>query len=201
VKPKPTIVLASQSASRAAILSAAGVAFEAVGSGVDEAPLKAELLAAGATPREVAERLAAAKAVAVSAARPADLVVGADSTIDLEGALIDKAANMPEARRRLQQLRGRGHTLHAALAVARAGAPVWHAVDSPRLTMRAFSDVFLDGYLARGGEALLGSVGCYFLEGEGAQLFAAVEGDYFAVLGLPLLPLLTFLRSEGAVLA
>jgi septum formation protein len=193
------IVLASKSASRAAILARAGVAFDTADSGLDEAPLKAELQAAGANPLEIARRLAEAKATTVSAMRPADLVIGADSTIDLAGALIDKAASMAEARRRLASLRGRDHTLHAAVAAARAGAAIWRCVDSPKLTMRAFSDGFLDGYLARGGEALLSSVGCYFLEDEGAQLFEAIDGDYFAILGLPLLPLLAFLRTEGAI--
>jgi septum formation protein len=195
------IVLASQSASRAAILRSAGVAFETAAAGIDEAAEKQRLIAAGDGPREVAERLAHLKAVTVSAERPQALVIGADQTLELDGALHDKAANLDEARARLTELRGKRHRLHAALTVARAGASIWRTTESPVLTMRRFSPAFLDGYLARNGQAMLGSVGCYQLEGEGAQLFEAIEGDYFAILGLPLLPLLDFLRREGALAA
>jgi septum formation protein len=193
------IVLASQSAPRAAILAGAGLTFEAVASGVDEAPLKAASQAEGAAPRVVARRLAAAKAQAVSRTQPDAFVIGADQTLELDGALYDKVDSLAEARTRLQLLRGREHELHSALAVAKGGRVVWRFTESPRLTVRDFSDAWLDGYLARGGETLLGSVGCYLLEGEGAQLFERIWGDYFAVLGLPLLPLLGFLRGEGAL--
>ena len=192
------VILASRSVSRAAILRGAGVAFEAVDAGVDEDSAKAELLDEGAGPRRIAERLAAMKAEAASAGR-AGLVIGADQTLDLDGRLFDKAATAAEARERLIALRGRPHHLHSAVAVAEDGAVIWKTADSPRLTMRAFSDAFLDGYLTRGGDALLGSVGCYLLEGEGAQLFERIEGDYFAILGLPLLPLLGLLRDKGAL--
>ena len=195
------IVLASQSASRAAILTAAGVPFETASAGVDEEVEKQRLTAAGEGPREVAEHLAQLKAVKVSAERPAALVIGADQTLELDGALYDKAASLDEARMRLTELRGRRHVLHAALAVARAGASIWRMTESPALTMRGFSEAFLDGYLERNGAAVLGSVGCYHLEGEGAQLFDAIDGDYFAILGPPLLPLLAFLRREGALAA
>jgi septum formation protein len=193
------VVLASKSASRAAILTGAGVPFEALGSGVDETALKVRLQAVGAGPRQVAAELAAAKAAAVSAQRPGALVIGADQTLDLDGELFDKAEDLAEARARLGQLRGRTHALHSAVAVTQDGAPVWRSLQSPQLTMRAFSDAYLDGYLARGGEGLLSSVGCYQLEGEGAQLFERIEGDYFAILGLPLLPVLSFLRAAGAL--
>ena len=196
-----TVVLASQSASRAAILRAAGVAFQTAAPGVDEGAEKRMLLAAGADPLKIAERLAELKAIAVSAARPDALVIGADQTLELEGALHDKAESLAEARERLGALRGRRHALHSAVTVARDGTSIWRTTQSPRLAMRVFSDAFLDAYLARNGEAVLGSVGCYHLEGEGAQLFEAVEGDYFAILGLPLLPLLSFLRREGALAA
>ena len=195
------ILLASQSRSRAAILAGAGVAFETVSSGVDEDATKQALLADGAGPREVALRLAEAKAVAVSARRPEAVVIGADQTLDLGGQLRDKAPDVAEARRRLKELRGREHHLHAAIAVAERGAVTWRTVESPALCMRDFSAAFLDGYLARNGAALLGSVGCYQLEGEGAQLFERIDGDYFAILGLPLLPLLGELRARGALLA
>jgi septum formation protein len=199
VTAKGAIVLASKSRSRAAVLAGAGVAFETEDSAVDEGALKAELLTDGASPREVAERLGEAKALAVSARRPGDLVIGADQTLDLGGALYDKPADLAEARRHLVAMRGCGHALHGGIVAAERGAVVWRTTETSRLWMRDFSDAFLDGYLARGGEALLGSVGAYQLEGEGAQLFERIEGDYFAILGLPLLPLLGFLRERGAI--
>lgn len=192
------VTLASQSATRAAILKGAGVDFEVVGSGIDEDAIKPTLLVGGGTPRSVAAGLAALKAAAVSRDR-AGLVIGADQTLDLDGTLCDKATSLAEARARLTLLRGRAHALHAAVAVAREGAVVWRHVETASLTMRAFSDRFLETYLARAGEPILGSVGCYQMEGEGAQLFETVEGDYFSILGLPLLPLLAALRGEGAL--
>jgi nucleoside triphosphate pyrophosphatase len=195
------VVLASKSVSRQAILKAAGVPFEAVGSGVDEDAAKAALLARGQGPRQVAIHLAEAKALAVSKTRPGALVIGADQTLDLDGELFDKAESLGEAHARLRRLRGRSHYLHSAVTVARDGVSAWTTLESPRLTMRAFSDDWLDGYLSRGGEALLGSVGCYLLEDEGVQLFERIEGDYFAILGLPLLPLLACLRAAGALSA
>ncbi|HEY2708994.1 MAG TPA: Maf family protein [Caulobacteraceae bacterium] len=195
------IVLASKSASRAAVLTGAGVPFEAASPGVDEAEAKARLLADGAGPAAVAEHLAEAKAIAGSKLRPDALVIGADQTLDLDGRLFDKAESLAEARERLTVFRGRRHQLHSAVVVARAGEAVWRVVESPSLTMRDVSDAYLDAYIARNGETLLGSVGCYMLEGEGVQLFEAIEGDYFAILGLPLLPLLRFLRSAGALAA
>ena len=194
-----TIVLASKSRSRAAVLAGAGVAFEMEDSEVDEGALKAGLLADGASPREVAERLGEAKALAVSARRPGDQVIGADQTLDLGGALYDKPADLAEARRHLTAMRGRDHALHGGIVAAEGGEVVWRTTETSRLWMREFSDAFLEGYLARGGEALLASVGAYQLEGEGAQLFEKIEGDYFAILGLPLLPLLGFLRARGAI--
>jgi len=193
------VVLASASASRAAILKAAGVVFETVGAGVDETAIKSQLLATGAAPSVIAERLAAEKSRQASRMRPNALVIGADQTLELDGALVDKAANLAEARARLMALRGRTHQLHAAVAAAEDGDVIWRKIESPALTARDFSDAFLDGYLARAGELLLASVGCYFLEGDGAQLFERIDGDYFAVLGLPLLPVLAMLRDRGAL--
>ena len=192
------VTLASQSAARAAILRGAGVDFETVASGIDEEAVKPALLAGGGTPRSVAAELATLKAVAVSRTRPG-LVIGADQTLDLNGVLGDKATDMGDARRRLMSLRGRTHRLHAAVVVARGGSAVWRLTDTASLTMRAFSEAFVDAYLARAGEAVLSSVGGYQIEGEGAQLFEAIEGDYFSILGLPLLPLLEALRREGAL--
>jgi septum formation protein len=192
------VILASASRSRGALLRAAGVEFTVRGSGVDEEPVKAAMLTAGARPREVAEKLAELKASAIADAGPA-LVIGADQTLELDGILFDKTRSEAETRERLQALRGRAHQLHTAVAVAQGGRIVWRACVSPRLVMRAFSDAFLEAYLARHGPSLRASVGAYYLEDEGAQLFEAIEGDYFAVLGLPLLDLLAVLREAGAI--
>lgn len=195
------VVLASKSPSRQAILRAAGVPFEVAASGVDEDAVKARLLGAGQGPREIADHLAEAKAVAVSKAMPGAIVVGADQTLDLGGELYDKVETMSEGRARLRTLRSRSHLLHSAVVVAQHGMPIWRYLESPRLVMRAASDAFIDAYLTRHGEALLGSVGVYQLENDGAQLFDEIDGDYFAILGLPLLPLLALLRDKGALAA
>jgi septum formation protein len=192
-----SLVLASKSAVRTRLLAAAGVKFEAVDSGLDEADAKAGL--AGLTPDAVALALAEAKALRVSKTRPDALVIGADQTLDFEGRLFDKAASLAEARARLVMLRGRSHRLHAGVAVARGDRIVWRKCASSSLTMRDFSDASLDAYLARNPGPALSSVGCYELEGEGAQLFDRIIGDYFAILGLPLLGLLGCLRKEGAL--
>ena len=192
------VILASQSPTRAALLRGAGVTFTARSPGVDEDALKAGLLAEGAPPRDIADILAETKAVRVSQ-RAEGLVIGADSTVDLGGVLIDKAVTMDEARGRLLSFRGRSHALHSAVVVARDGRPIWREVKTARLHVRDFSDAWLEGYLAREGEALLGSVGCYRLEGEGLQLFDKVDGDYFTILGLPMVGLLDLLRRHGAL--
>ncbi|HEY3812151.1 MAG TPA: Maf family protein [Caulobacteraceae bacterium] len=194
------IVLASKSAARAAMLKNAGVAFISVGAGVDEDIIKHGLLRRGSAPSEIARVLAEEKAKAASLKHDG-LVIGADQTLDLDGALIDKVDSLADARQRLGRLRGRAHRLHSAVAVARAGELVFTEADSATLFARDFSDAWLDGYLERNGVEILGSVGCYMLEGEGAQLFDRVAGDYFTILGLPLLPLLGFLRAEGAIAA
>jgi septum formation protein len=192
------LVLASKSATRRAVLEGAGVAYEASSSGVDEEAAKVELLAAGANPRQVAEALAERKAVAISRGRP-ELVVGADQTLEFEGRLYDKAKTVEDARTRLKTLRGKPHQLHSAVVVARDGKAVWRETESATLTMRAFTDGFLDDYLATEGESVLGSVGCYRLEGPGVQLFSSIQGDYFTILGLPLMGLLELLRKEGVL--
>ena len=192
------ITLASKSAARTQLLAGAGVIFETIGSGVDEDAVKARLLAQKVNPHQIAMALAEAKALAVSARRPG-FVIGADQTLDLDGVLHDKVSSLSEARDRLQKLRGRSHQLHSGLVVARDGAVVWRETPSATLTMRTFTDAFLDGYLDHNGAAILSSVGCYQLEGEGLQLFERIEGDYFTILGLPMLGLLSFLRREGAL--
>ena len=191
------LTLASASAIRAALLRNAGLAVETAPSGVDEAALKAGLMHEGATPRDLADALAAAKAVKVSMRR-AGLVIGADTTLDLDGALYDKPASLDEARAHLRAFRGRTHRLHSAAVIAEGGRAVWRRVETASLSVRDFSEDFLDAYLAAEGEALLASVGCYRLEGLGAQLFSRIEGDYFTILGLPLLAILDYLRMRGA---
>jgi septum formation protein len=196
--PANTVVLASTSAIRRAVLSGAGVAFESVSPGVDETAIKDSLLAEGVSPRDIADALAEAKAVKVSLKRPG-LVIGADQTLDLEGRLFDKADSVEDARARLTALRGKTHRLHCAMVVARDGQPIWREVVTSTLRMRPFSDAYLDAYLERNAPGILSSVGCYQLEGEGVQLFDRIEGDYFAILGLSLIPLLDLLRRHGAV--
>jgi septum formation protein len=194
------IVLASASAVRARLLTEAGVVFEARPAAIDEAAVKAGLLAAGATPRAVAEHLAEAKAKSIDAG-PQDLVIGADQTLELDNQLFDKVGTVAQARERLRQLRGKVHALHAAVVLTRDHQVIWRTTSTPLLAVRRFTDTFLESYLARYGEAALSSVGCYLLEGAGVQLFERIEGDYFAILGLPLIELLATLRSEGALAA
>lgn len=192
------VVLASRSAARRALLQGAGVAFEAVSAALDEEAAKAGLAEQGLGPRAMAEALAAAKAVETS--RTVDgLVIGADQTLELDGELVSKAASIAEARTRLMQMRGRRHHLHSAVAAAEGGALVWAEVETATLTVRAFSQAFLDRYLARNADAALASVGGYQLEGEGVQLFERIDGDYFTILGLPLPPLLKVLRERGVL--
>ncbi|WP_395647232.1 Maf family protein [Terricaulis sp.] len=191
-----TLILASSSAARKHMLGAAGLSFEIDPPRVDEEAAKASLRAAGMTPRNQADALAELKALSVSRARPG-FVIGADQMLALEGQTFDKPRDRDEARLHLQRLRGRAHELLTAAVVAKDGEVIWRHMETPRLRMRAFSEAFIDDYLDRVGEAALYSVGAYQLEGLGAQLFERVDGDYFAVLGLPLLPLLAFLREHG----
>lgn len=195
-----SVVLASKSAARRQVLEGAGVAFEVAVAGVDEDAVKQGLLAQGATPKDVAEALAELKSVKISRTRPG-LVIGADQTLEFEGRLYDKAVSVAEARARLTAMRGKPHQLHSAVVVAQDGAPIWREVVSARLDMRDFSETFLEAYLAEEGEAALGSVGCYRLEGPGVQLFSRIEGDYFTILGLPLFGLLDLLRRHGVLSA
>ena len=194
-----TLVLASSSASRAKLLTAAGIAITVDPAMVDEAALKREARTTGQDAEATALRLAEAKARAVAPRHPGALVLGADQMLDCAGIWYDKPADRADARRQLLALSGRSHALITAAAILRDGDVLWRVVECPVLTMRRFSEAFLERYLAAMGERVLATVGGYELEGLGAQLMARIEGDYFAILGLPLLPLLEFLRSEGAV--
>ena len=193
-----SLVLASRSAARRAMLTAAGLQIETDPADVDEAATKARL--AGAAPRDVAMVLAEEKALEVSRRR-SGLVLGADQTLELDGAVLDKATSLEDARSKLKALSGRTHQLHSAAVLAENGEPVWRRLDSAELSVRPLANGFIDAYLARNPEAALTSAGGYWLEGEGAQLFEAVRGDYFTVLGLPLLPLLAALRERGMLSA
>lgn len=193
-----TLILASGSATRRRLLEGAGLDFEVDVPRVDEEAAKAALRAEGLKPRNQADALAELKALSVSRRR-AGFVIGADQMLALGGETLDKPKDREEAASHLRQLRGRTHELITAAAIAKDGAVIWRHIDTPRLKMRDFSDQFLEAYLDRAGERVFTSVGAYQLEGLGAQLFDSVEGDYFSVLGVPLLPLLAFLREHGVV--
>jgi septum formation protein len=196
--PDTPLVLASKSTARAALLRGAGLDPVLIDAGVDEAVIKRGLLGRHAGPREVAHVLAEEKAKAGSL-QIDGLVVGADQTLDLEGRLFDKPETLDDARAHLRAFRGKTHHLHSGLAVASAGEILFATVESVALTVRLFSDAWLDAYLEAQGDRLLTSVGAYQLEGPGVQLFDKIEGDYFTVLGLPLLTLLAFLREQDVV--
>jgi septum formation protein len=193
------LILASASTARAALLRAAGLDFAVEPASIDEARLKREHRSAGASAVDCAVALAREKACRVSRRGQAALVIGADQLLALGEEWFDKPHDLGEAKSQLQRLRGRTHILATAVCVAQDGRPVWQITSAPELTMRNFTDAFLDSYIAAEGEALLGSVGAYRLEGRGVQLFSRMVGDYFAVLGLPLIELLDFLRQRGAI--
>jgi len=193
------LVLASGSATRAALLRSAGLEFSVAPAAVDEEALKESAQAEGIPPADAAILLAEAKAAQVARREPEALVIGADQLLVCEGEWFSKPEDLAAARAQLLALRGRTHTLFTALVLWRGGRRVWQHVATPRLTMREFSERFLDRYLAMEGEAALASVGAYRLEGPGVQLFREVQGEHSAILGLPLLPLLGFLRQHGAV--
>jgi nucleoside triphosphate pyrophosphatase len=194
--PAP-LVLASRSVARRALLEAAGVPIELCPADLDERALEAA--AAAADPTAIAAMLAREKASLVAKSHPGRLVLGADQTLALSSKRFSKPADRLAARAQLRVLRGRSHQLHAALAFVDDKGPVFEHVETARLTMRPFSDDFLDRYLDAMGDAVLASVGCYQLEGLGVQLFERIDGDYFTILGLPLLQALDFLRRRGCL--
>lgn len=187
------VTLASGSASRRALLAAAGVAADSVAPNVDEASYRTSLRAEGVPVRDQAMQLAELKAVRVSSAR-GGLVIGGDQMLALGNEAFDKPADLAEARSHLTRLSGKSHTLETAIVVCEDGRPVWRHLARPRLTMRPLTPEFIEAYMEQCGDSLLSTVGAYQLEGVGAQLFSNIEGDYFSILGLPLLPLLDYLR-------
>lgn len=196
--PKP-IILASQSAIRRALLAAAGVPFSADSARIDERAVEDALSGSGATPADLAEVLAVAKAEEVSARHRQALVIGCDQTLSLGEEVLHKCADMDAARRRLLQLSGRTHDLNSAVAIAVDGETIWRTTVVARMTMRRLTPEFVGRHLAATGDKVLGSVGAYQIEGEGVQLFEAIDGDFFTIAGLPLLPLLAELRRRGAI--
>jgi septum formation protein len=192
-------ILAYALRARGEVLAAAGVAFTVEPADVDEPAIRAKLLSGGAgvDAAEIALVLAKAKAESVSALHPGSLVIGADQVLALDDDVLTKPKDVSAAREALSRLRGKTHELHSAVALAEAGKIVWSHVATARLTMRDFSDAFLDEYIVRAADRVTQSVGSYELEGVGVQLFKAIEGDYFTILGLPLMAVLEQLRERG----
>lgn len=196
----PMLVLASQSASRRAMLDAAGVAHEALPALVDEASAKESLLAEGVRPRDLADALAELKALKVSRMAPQALVLGGDSLVALDdGSLLDKPESRDQARDHLQRMSGKTHDIFSAAVIAEGGRPVWRHVDRARLHVRPLSDAFIESYIDVEWPAIAGCVGCFRIEGPGVQLFHRTEGSHFTILGMPLLPILDYLRTRGVM--
>ncbi len=193
------LVLASGSRTRARMLESAGVAIEIAVPNIDEPELMASLRAAGDNVERVAEALAEMKAMRVAPRFPGRFVLGCDQMLECDGQWLDKAQNRDEARAQLKMLRGRSHNLVTSAVLVRDDERIWHTTDVAEMRMRDFSDAFLESYIGRAGDEILRSVGAYQLEGIGAQLFEKVEGDFFTILGLPLLAVLAILREHQVV--
>jgi len=192
-----SLVLASASPTRQAMLRAAGVTFTVSPASLNEASLMHDLIAEGADAATIAAALAEQKAIMVSRRTPHQTVLGGDSVLSLGEEILGKSHDLPALKTLLLKMSGRSHYLVSSAALARDGHVFWHHTARSRMTVRHLSEVFIDAYLAREGEALLGSVGGYRFEGLGAQLFESVEGDYFSILGMPLLAVLAELRAQG----
>jgi septum formation protein len=194
-----SLVIATASRSRRQLLENAGVTFEALATNVDEDAIKATALAKGLSVEATALALAEAKARAAQKMHPNSLIIGADQMLALGSERFDKPTSMSATRSQLQTFRGKRHTLHSAVVLLGSEGKIWSHVEPAHIDMRDFSDTFLDGYLAEVGEDAMRSVGGYFMEGIGVQLFDRVDGDFFTVLGLPLTPLLGALREAGVL--
>ena len=196
--PQP-LVLASGSVVRADLMTQAGLTFEVMRPRVDEEMVREALLSEGASPRDLAAALAEMKSLRISEKRPEALVIGCDQVLDLEGRVLTKPESRAAARAQLMDLRGKRHSLLSAVVICEGGKPIWRHVGQVRLTVRAFSEAWLEGYLDRNWPDVAEAVGSYKLEREGVRLFSRVDGDYFTVLGLPLLDLLSYLSLRGDI--
>ena len=195
-----TLVLASQSAGRRAMLEAAGVPHEAMAAGADEETAKESLRAGGISPRDLADALAELKALRLSQRIPGALVLGCDQVLALDdGTMLDKPVDRDAAAAQLALLSGRTHSLFSAAVIAENGRAVWRFVDRAKLTMRPLRPMFIEAYLDAEYAHAAGCVGCYRIEGRGAQLFSRIEGSQFTIIGMPLLPLLDYLRTRGII--
>jgi septum formation protein len=195
----PPLILASQSPFRRMLMENAGLVFETRAAEIDERAVEGELAARNPTPQQVAEELAIEKARDVALRNPGALVIGSDQTLSLDGRVFHKPVDMAQAKAHLKAMSGRTHSLNCGIALVRDGETLWRHVCVAHLTMRPLSEDFIVRHLDRVGERVLASVGAYQLEGEGVQLFERIDGDYFTILGLPLLPLLAKLRELGAI--
>ncbi len=199
INMRQEIILASGSESRRKMLNDANVPFRVQTAPVDEESLKASLLAEGTSARDLSDALAEMKALRVSAKSPEALVIGCDQILAVNGETVSKSASLDEAREVLTKLRGQRHSLFSAAVACEGGQAVWRHVSEVKLQMRGFSDAYLDDYLSRNWPKVQGAVGCYHYEEEGVRLFSGVVGDYFAILGMPLIPLLSFLTIRGLI--
>lgn len=193
------LILASASKTRKRMLENAGINVETCPPATDEDALKASMIAANISPRSIADGLADAKARSVSMLRPEGLILGADQILELDGNILSKVNNVEDATAKLKRLSARTHQLHSAAVIYENGQPVWRAVETATMSVRPLSDNFIDSYLANLGDDAFWSVGAYQLEGLGIQLFEKIKGDYFVILGLPLVPVLDFLRRREII--
>lgn len=196
------LVLASQSASRRAMLDAAGIPYSATAALVDEASVKESMLAGGTSPRDLSDALAEMKAVKVSRIAPRALVLGSDSIVALaDGTLLDKPVSREDAVEHLRRMSGGTHDLFSAAVMAENGLPVWRFVDRAKLHVRVLTEAFIESYLDEEWPAISGCVGCFRIEGPGVQLFSRIDGSHFTILGMPLLPVLDYCRTRGILTA
>lgn len=197
---KPNIILASESITRQNLLTQAGVIFNSVSAKIDEITIKKSLTSEGANPNDIVDSLAEFKAARVANNYPTDIVIGSDQILVFEGEIISKAKNMIDAKKTLKRLKGKTHQLLSSAVIYEDNKPVWRTISRAQLFMREFSDEFLEEYIENSGNIILSSVGCYLLEEKGVNLFNRIQGDYFTVLGFPLLEVLDFLRKRGLII-